>query len=143
MPIFALDIKRQTIMEQRIYPIGIQNFEKLRMDCYVYVDKTAIVHRLVTTGSYWFATGTPSYLVHLLKKHRYRLENIEGVEVTEDVLNSIDSESTNPIPVIYQSGYLTIKDYDSEFKLYQLGYPNQEVEEGFLIQWGGNSSRLG
>jgi len=83
-------------------------------------------------GSYWFATGTPSYLVHLLKKHRYRLENIEGVEVTEDVLNSIDSESTNPIPVIYQSGYLTIKDYDPEFKLYKLGYPNQEVEEGFL-----------
>lgn len=83
-------------------------------------------------GSYWFATGTPSYLVQLLKKHHYRLENIEGVEVTEDVLNSIDSESTNPIPVIYQSGYLTIKDYDSRFELYTLGYPNQEVEEGFL-----------
>ena len=83
-------------------------------------------------GSYWFATGTPSYLVYLLKKHNYRLEDIEGVEVTEDVLDSIDSEGTNPIPVIYQSGYLTIKGYDSEFKLYTLGYPNQEVEEGFL-----------
>lgn len=83
-------------------------------------------------GSYWFATGTPSYLVYLLKKHNYRLEDIEGVEVTEDVLDSIDSEGTNPIPVIYQSGYLTIKGYDSEFKLYTLGYPNREVEEGFL-----------
>ena len=83
-------------------------------------------------GSYWFATGTPSYLVQLLKKYHYRLERIEGVEVTEDVLNSIDSESTNPIPVIYQSGYLTIKDYDPRFELYTLSYPNQEVEEGFL-----------
>ena len=44
----------------------------------------------------------------------------------------MDSESTNPIPVIYQSGYLTIKDYDDEFKLYHLGFPNKEVEEGFV-----------
>ena len=83
-------------------------------------------------GSYWFATGTPSYLVYLLKKHHYRLEEIEKVEVTEDVLDSIDSEGTNPIPVIYQSGYLTIKDYDPEFGLYTLDYPNREVEEGFV-----------
>ena len=83
-------------------------------------------------GSYWFATGTPSYLVYLLKKHHYRLEEIEKVEVTEDVLDSIDSEGTNPIPVIYQSGYLTIKDYDPEFGLYMLDYPNREVEEGFV-----------
>ena len=83
-------------------------------------------------GNYWFATGTPSYLVYLLKKHNYRLEDIQGVEVTADVLDSIDSEGTHPIPVIYQSGYLTIKDYDSEFRLYTLDYPNREVEEGFL-----------
>ena len=83
-------------------------------------------------GNYWFATGTPSYLVYLLKKHNYRLEEIQGVEVTADVLDSIDSEGTHLIPVIYQSGYLTIKDYDSRFRLYTLDYPNQEVEEGFL-----------
>lgn len=83
-------------------------------------------------GSYWFATGTPSYLVYLLQKHHYRLEEIEKVEVTEDVLDSIDSEGTNPIPVIYQSGYLTIKDYDERFGLYTLDYPNSEVEEGFV-----------
>lgn len=60
------------------------------------------------------------------------MEEIQGVEVTADVLDSIDSEGTHPIPVIYQSGYLTIKDYDSRFRLYTLDYPNQEVEEGFL-----------
>lgn len=46
--------------------------------------------------------------------------------------NSIDALSMNPIPVIYQSGYLTIKAYDPEFKLYTLGFPNQEVEEGVV-----------
>lgn len=49
-----------------------------------------------------------------------------------EVLNSIDSESANPIPVIYQSGYLTIKGYDEEFGMYRLGFPNREVEEGFI-----------
>ena len=53
-------------------------------------------------------------------------------ETDAQVLNSIDSESTNPIPVIYQSGYLTIKGYDEEFGIYRLGFPNREVEEGFV-----------
>jgi hypothetical protein len=82
--------------------------------------------------NYWFETGTPSYLVYLLKKHNYNLEQMSKVECDADVLNSVDSQSTNPIPVIYQSGYLTIKDYDHEFGLYQLGFPNKEVEDGFL-----------
>lgn len=83
-------------------------------------------------GNYWFATGTPSYLVYLLQKHHYNLEQMEHVETTEAVLDSIDPDSTNPIPIIYQSGYLTIKSYDREFGIYNLGYPNQEVEEGFV-----------
>ena len=53
-------------------------------------------------------------------------------ETYADVLNSIDSTSSNPVPVIYQSGYLTIKDYDSRFGIYKLGFPNLEVEEGFV-----------
>lgn len=53
-------------------------------------------------------------------------------ETNAQVLNSIDSESTSPIPVIYQSGYLTIKGYDEEFGIYHLGFPNKEVEEGFI-----------
>ena len=83
-------------------------------------------------GSYWFETGTPTYLVKLLKKHHYDLERMAHEETDSQVLNSIDSESTNPIPVIYQSGYLTIKGYDEEFGMYRLGFPNREVEEGFV-----------
>jgi hypothetical protein len=82
--------------------------------------------------SYWFETGTPSYLVYLLKKHNYNLETMANAECDADVLNSVDSQSTNPIPVIYQSGYLTIKDYDSRFGIYKLGFPNVEVEDGFM-----------
>lgn len=85
-----------------------------------------------TFGSYWFETGTPTYLVYLLKKHDYSLERMSHECTTEDVLNSVDVASTNPIPVIYQSGYLTIKGYDREFRTYQLGFPNAEVEDGFF-----------
>lgn len=82
--------------------------------------------------SYWFETGTPTYLATLLVLHDYNLEDMEHSKVDSDVLNSVDSESSNPIPVIYQSGYLTIKDYDERFGLYKLGFPNKEVEEGFI-----------
>lgn len=83
-------------------------------------------------GSYWFETGTPTYLVMLLKRSNYNLYNMAHTETDADVLNSIDSTSMSPIPVIYQSGYLTIKGYDREFGIYQLGFPNREVEEGFM-----------
>ena len=83
-------------------------------------------------GDYWFETGTPTYLVELLKHTNYNLYNMAHTETNADVLNSIDTVSRNPIPVIYQSGYLTIKSYDPEFKMYTLGFPNQEVEEGFI-----------
>ncbi len=81
---------------------------------------------------YWFETGTPSFLVELLKHTNYDLNRLQKEEVPADVLNSIDSMSTNPIPVIYQSGYLTIKDYDERFGVYRLGFPNEEVEQGFI-----------
>ena len=83
-------------------------------------------------GNYWFETGTPTYLVELLRMHDYNLEHLENIETDADVLNSIDASSANPVPVIYQSGYLTIKGYDEEFGLYKLGYPNAEVKEGFM-----------
>ena len=84
-----------------------------------------------TYGSYWFETGTPTYLVELLKKSNYDLEEMSHVETDADVLDSIFTDDS-PIPVIYQSGYLTIKGYDKEFGIYELGFPNREVEEGFM-----------
>lgn len=83
-------------------------------------------------GDYWFETGTPSFLVHLLKQADYNLNDLQEEQVSADVLNSVDSMSRNPIPVIYQSGYLTIKGYDERFRIYRLGFPNREVENGFI-----------
>ena len=82
-------------------------------------------------GSYWFETGTPTYLVELLKKHHYNLERMTHEETSADVLNSIYGDE-EPLPVIFQSGYLTIKGYDERFGIYRLGFPNREVEEGFV-----------
>ena len=83
-------------------------------------------------GSYWFETGTPTYLVELLRKNDYRLDDVGGYEVGIEGLTGVDAADTDPIPVIYQSGYLTIKDYDEEFEIYTLDYPNEEVKQGFI-----------
>jgi len=81
---------------------------------------------------YWFETGTPSFLVYQLKKTCYPLENMTTEELSTDTLNSIDIMDENPLPLLYQSGYLTLKSYDKEFDSYILGFPNREVEQGFI-----------
>lgn len=81
---------------------------------------------------YWFETGTPSFLVYQLKKTGYPLDSMTEEELSTDTLNSIDVMDENPLPLLYQSGYLTIKSYDKEFDTYQLCFPNREVEQGFI-----------
>jgi len=82
--------------------------------------------------SYWFETGTPSYLVNLLQDNNFRLPDLTEEEVTAQTLTDVESFKDNPVAVIYQSGYLTIKEYDEEFDTYRLGFPNKEVAEGFI-----------
>ena len=83
-------------------------------------------------GSYWFATGTPTYLIELIKKANFNIEELSNYIASEEQLNSIHIDDIDPIPVLYQSGYLTITDYDKEFELYTLDYPNEEVKAGFI-----------
>lgn len=83
-------------------------------------------------GNYWFNTGTPTYLVELIKKADFNIEELSGYIASEDQLNSIHVNDIDPIPVLYQSGYLTIADYDKEFELFTLDYPNEEVKAGFI-----------
>ena len=80
---------------------------------------------------FWFETGTPTFLVETLKRTNYELENLTREEVTADLLGSLDAIDQNPLPLLYQSGYLTIKEYNSDFDIYTLGFPNGEVERGF------------
>ena len=78
---------------------------------------------------YWFKANTHTFLIDILKKHDYCITDLNKAQIKANMMNNVDF---NPIPVIYQSGYLTIKSYDERFKNYQLGFPNKEVEEGFL-----------
>ena len=82
-------------------------------------------------ASYWFETGTPTYLVTLLKQGKCDLSEMASAVTDVETLDSVYGDD-EPIPVIYQSGYLTIKGYDPEFETYTLGFPNKEVEEGFM-----------
>ena len=82
---------------------------------------------------YWFRTGTPTFLINLLKESDYDLRTlIDGVEAEQSTFSEYRAETDNPIPLIYQSGYLTIKDFDWEFKTYTLCFPNDEVKYAFL-----------
>jgi hypothetical protein len=81
---------------------------------------------------FWFQTGTPTFLVELLKKTDTDLREIDGVEMGASDFADYKADLDLPLPVIYQSGYLTIKSYDPEVSMYTLGFPNEEVRNGFL-----------
>ena len=83
-------------------------------------------------GSYWFSTGTPTYLVELMKEVDLNPKELSGYEADASELDSIQIKVDNPIAILYQSGYLTIKEYNPEFNVYVLDYPNEEVKEGFI-----------
>ena len=85
-------------------------------------------------GNYWFQTGTPTFLFQLLKESDYDLRTLmDGVEASTAAFSEYRVDDVkNPIPLIYQSGYLTIKEFDKEFKLYKLEFPNDEVRYGLL-----------
>ena len=81
---------------------------------------------------YWFETGTPTFLVRYLKQGNYNLDNIAKNDVAVETLTGANYVSPAPITLMYQAGYLTIKDYDQRFNTYNLDYPNEEVKSGFL-----------
>jgi hypothetical protein len=81
---------------------------------------------------YWFETGTPTFLAERLKATNMRLEDMEGRKMDSQSLRNMDAIDKDPIPMIYQSGYLTITGYDNKTRLYTLGYPNEEVKSGFF-----------
>lgn len=82
-------------------------------------------------SDYWFATATPNYLVRLLERSNFPIPEIDGYKCHESLLTGSDIYLKDPIPILFQSGYLTIKDYDEEFNEYTLGFPNVEVSKGF------------
>ena len=83
-------------------------------------------------GSYWFETGTPTFLVEWLRRSQIDESTLDNMPLIPSAAFDISPEVSNsPLPVLYQTGYLTIKGYDRRTKLYTLGYPNEEVRIGF------------
>lgn len=81
---------------------------------------------------YWFETGTPGFLVEVMRKTSFDVTTLENQTVDSILMSNADAIFENPVPYLFQSGYLTITGYNDMFRLYQLGFPNQEVKNGFL-----------
>ena len=137
---FKDDIQKLADQESTTYD-GISERLRKNYDGYHFVPNTDGIYNPFSLlnvfakrrlDSYWFETGTPTYLVELLQSCNYDLSMLQEARSTDSVLNAMDMYGNDPIPVIYQSGYLTIKSYDPEFRIYTLGFPNREVEEGFV-----------
>ena len=84
-------------------------------------------------GSYWFATGTPTFLINKLNESSFNPRSfIENIKISESKISDYRPENPDPVPLLYQSGYLTIKSWNLRQLSYKLGFPNDEVKYGFL-----------
>lgn len=81
--------------------------------------------------NFWFSTGTPTFLLDILQHTDFDIRSLDGLTATDEQFDAPTDQIADPIPVLYQSGYLTIKGYDPTFNLYRLAYPNGEVRYGF------------
>ena len=84
------------------------------------------------TKNYWFATGTPSFLVHMLKRFNTDFSRVDGSEAMSSSFDAPTENMHSILPLFYQSGYLTIKGYNERARLYTLGFPNKEVKNGLM-----------
>ena len=83
-------------------------------------------------SDYWYETGTPTFVVKALKRGPFNLEDLTLEGVPASALTGVNANDSDPVPVLYQSGYLTIQSYDERWERYSLKYPNKEVERGFM-----------
>lgn len=83
-------------------------------------------------GYYWFETGTPNFIVELLKRNNYILSDLTAKPIDSTSLDSKDDYGQSVVPLLFQSGYLTISSYDVESGLYFMDFPNDEVKSGFF-----------
>ena len=81
--------------------------------------------------NFWFSTGTPTMLINVMRQHNISLQQIEGFHANLERFNAPTERISDPIPVLFQSGYLTLKDYNPIDDEFILGFPNGEVREGF------------
>ena len=118
----------------------IKDMVKARYDGYHFSEKSEDIFNPYSVlsafanqkiSNYWFETGTPSFLVQMMQKFRFNVTEMDGIESTDYAINRPTEAMTTLVPLLYQSGYLTIKGYDRETEIYTLGIPNQEVRIGY------------
>ena len=107
------------------------HFSKRMIDVY---NPFSILNTLAKSEmrDYWFASGTPTYLVRLLGNSQEDIMSYTSGEHSLDEFLNYKADTAMPLPMIFQAGYLTVKGYDPEFETYQLDYPNNEVKQGLI-----------
>jgi len=142
-----MNFERSLMMKK--LPVGIQSIKKILIESeYVYVDKTAFIKKLIDEGiphstlryfsskkaeSYWYSTGTPSFLIDEAKKHPQSVVPLRGTCALKSTLSDISRlDRIHLAALMFQTGYLTIRGYNSEENSYDLDFPNKEVKEAFF-----------
>lgn len=140
--------------ENSISPEDAWNIFKLMYDGYHFADAKEFIYNPFSVlnafndgriGSYWYMSGSPSYLIKLIEKNPYRLNDLEGAVRSEIELSDIANFDDDIVPLLYQSGYLTIREalprlgYGNTIMEYVLGFPNNEVNAAF---WESLSKRF-
>lgn len=138
--VFSEDIK-QLAVEYSCSAEEMHSKLKLMYDGYHFSEKSEDLYNpfsLLTTfrhlklGNYWFETGTPTYLVRQMKHFRTDITSVDDIEVPSTAFDRSTEGMSDALPLLYQSGYLTIKGYDQESNIYTLSIPNQEVRTGYI-----------
>ena len=113
---------------------------KIRYDGYHFAEHSAEIYNPFSllkafqqkkVTNYWFDSGTPTYLIQQMKHFRTDIMSLDRMEVPASAFDQPTENMEDALPLLYQSGYLTIKDYDRESEMYTLGIPNQEVRIGY------------
>ena len=119
----------------------MQKLLKLRYDGYHFGEKMIDVYNPFSLlnafdskriRDYWFASGTPTYLIRLMNHFNEGIDQLTGKYYSLDEFVNYKADTEYPLPMIYQSGYLTIKEYDKRRQTFLLDFPNNEVKSGFL-----------
>ena len=113
---------------KRSFAIGVQGFDRIRENNAPYIDKTKHVWQMVSANSVNYFLSRPR---RFGKSLLVDMQQIEGIRVSMDRFDAPTERFSSPIPILYQSGYITLKDYNPFTRQYTLGIPNGEVREGF------------
>jgi hypothetical protein len=137
---FSLEIDRLAQKEDLLRPALLDEI-KHWYNGYRFSEKDISVYNPFSTlllfkqqkfSAHWFATGTPTFLVNLIQERQFDIANIENLKIREADLSVFEIDKLSVLPLLYQTGYLTIKFYDRSSGHYELDYPNREVEVAFL-----------